>query len=401
MDQIKLGTKENWQQFTLLVIVNALVGAMIGTERSIFAEYAVANFDLSGQTAFMSFIIVFGIAKAISNYQVGKLFAKYGRKKMLIVGWLVVLPVPLIFLYANHWYLVVLANVLLGISQGFAWSSTIVMKIDLVGPKNRGFAMGLNEFAGYAAVGVMALVTGWIAEHYSILPYVFYLAFIIAWIGLFLSVLFVKDTTDHVLIESSESDLKMLSNIANETTFKHKTLSSVTQAGFVNNMNDGMLWGLLPVLLISKGFSLDTVGLVVFIYPFVWGVGQLFTGKMSDHFNLKKMLFFGMLLQGFAIISLYFYPNYINYILSSIVLGIGTALVYPTFFTVISKVVHPEQRAESIGVFRLYRDGGYAAGAFLAGLLADIFSVGVAVLITGIITLLSAIVIQVRMKPVS
>lgn len=401
MSKVVLGLKENWQQFTLLVIVNALVGAMIGTERSIFSEYAIQNFQIDGHSAFLSFIVVFGLAKAVANYNVGKLSSKHGRKKLLIIGWLFVLPVPLILMYADQWWMVIFANLLLGVSQGFTWSSTIIMKIDLVGPKNRGLAMGLNEFAGYVAVGLMALVTGWIAKEYGIVPYVFYLAFVIAWIGLFSSIIFIRDTRAHVIHEADQSNLDKLERVGWDTTFKNKILSSVTQAGLVNNMNDGMLWGLLPILLLKQGYDSDKIGLIVFVYPFVWGIGQLFTGKMSDHFNVKRMLFFGMLLQGLAILSIFYYPNFYNYVISSVVLGIGTALVYPTFFTVIAKVVHPEQRAESIGVFRLWRDGGYAVGAILAGVLADLFSIEVAVLVTGIITLLSSLVIQTRMKKLS
>lgn len=393
-----LGLKENWKQFTLLIFINALVGAMIGTERSIFCEYATHNFVISGQSAFMSFILVFGISKAIANYNVGKLFAKHGRKKMLIVGWIIALPVPLILLYANHWYLVVFANLLLGVSQGFAWSSTIVMKIDMVGPKNRGFAMGLNEFAGYLSIGLMAILTGWIAENYSIVPYVFYVAIVISWLGLFTSIFLLKDTQQHMEKESDQSDLRLLDNVYSDTTVRNKTLSSVTQAGLVNNMNDGMLWGLFPWLILEAGFSSEKMGWIIGIYPLIWGIGQLFTGKMSDHFNLKRMLFVGMLIQGLAIIGIFLFPTTESYIICSVVLGIGTALVYPTFFTVISKVVHPSQRAESIGVFRLYRDGGYAAGAFLAGIVADVFNVEMAVLLTGIITVISALVIQIRMK---
>lgn len=398
MDNVVLGLKENWKQFSLLVFVNALVGAMIGTERSVFSEYANDYFHLDGSASFLSFIIVFGISKAIANYHVGKLSSTYGRKKMLILGWLIVLPVPLILIYASQWWMVIVANLLLGVSQGFTWSSTIIMKIDLVGPKNRGLAMGLNEFAGYAAVGLMALLTGWIAENYNIVPYVFYVALFIAVFGLMSSIFMIKDTHAHVAQEAAQSDLPKLNNVVADTTFKHKTLSAVTQAGMVNNMNDGMLWGLLPVLLYNQGFDSDFVGLIVFIYPFVWGIGQLLTGKMSDHYNVKRMLFLGMLIQGLAIVSLYSYPHLWNYIISSIILGIGTALVYPTFFTVIAKVVHPEQRAESIGVFRLWRDGGYAIGAILSGVLADLFNVETAVLVTGLITVLSSLVIQVRMK---
>lgn len=396
--EVKLGLKENWKQFSLLILVNALVGAMVGTERSIFSEFASTYFNISGHSAFLSFIIVFGISKAVANYNVGKLCAKYGRKRMLVIGWLIVLPVPLMLMYANSWAIVMLANLLLGVSQGFAWSSTIIMKIDLVGPKNRGLAMGLNEFAGYVSVGGMALLTAWIAGEYGIVPYVFYVAFVIAWLGLFSSIIFIKDTQEHVAIESSQTDLIKLENVTKDTTFRHKTLSAITQAGLVNNMNDGMLWGLFPILLFQNNFDIDQIGFIVFIYPFVWGMGQLFTGKMSDVFNVKRMLFIGMLMQGVAIISVVYFPHLWNFILSSVILGLGTALVYPTFFTVIAKVVHPEQRAESIGVFRLWRDGGYAVGAILAGVLADLFDVQTAVLATGIITILSSLVIQIRMK---
>lgn len=395
-----LGLKENWKQFSLLVIVNMFVGAMIGTERSVFTSYAEENFNITAYSALLSFIAVFGLSKAIANYYLGKLLSRFGRRIMLISGWLIVLPVPFLLIYAQNWWWVILANVILGISQGFTWSSTIIMKIDLVGPKNRGLAMGLNEFAGYAAVGIMALITGWMAERYAIVPHVFYLAMTIALIGLITTVLFVRDTTSHMLQEAEESELELLNHVALDTTIRNKNLSTVTQAGLINNMNDGMLWGLLPVLLIKHGYSEDILGLIVFVYPFVWGVGQLFTGKMSDHFNLKSMLFWGMLMQGGAILGIFLNPVFWNLIMCSIILGVGTALVYPTFFTVISKIVNPSQRAESIGVFRLWRDGGYVFGAIFSGLLADLFSVEIAVLSIGGITICSAIIIQFRMKTI-
>lgn len=398
MREISLGLKENWKQFSLLVFINALVGAMIGVERSVFPEYASQRFEIDGHSAFLSFILVFGLSKAIANYNVGRFSGKYGRKKMLIIGWSVVLPVPLILMYANHWWMVIFANMLLGISQGFTWSSTVIMKIDLVGPKNRGLAMGLNEFAGYASVGLMALVTGWIAGEYSITPYVFIVALVIALMGLVSSVVLIKDTRSHMSHEAGQSELKKLRNIIVDTTFRNKTLSAVTQAGLVNNMNDGMLWGLLPVILYSQGYNDEWIGLIIFIYPFVWGVGQLFTGKMADHFNVKRMLFLGMLMQGVAILIMVYTPHFWSYVFTSIVLGIGTALVYPTFFTAISRVVHPDQRAESIGVFRFWRDGGYAVGALLSGVLADLFNIETAVIATGLITILSAFVIKLRMK---
>lgn len=398
MSEISLGLRENWKQFSLLVFINALVGAMIGVERSVFPAYASQQFEIDGHSAFLSFILVFGLSKAIANYNMGKFSGKYGRKKMLIIGWLVVLPVPLILAYANQWWMVIFANLLLGVSQGFTWSSTIIMKIDLVGPKNRGLAMGLNEFAGYASVGLMALITGWIAAEYSIIPYVFIVALVIAVLGLLSSVLLIKDTQAHALHEASQSELKKLQNIIVDTTFRNKTLSAVTQAGLVNNLNDGMLWGLLPVMLYAQGYGDDWVGLIIFVYPFVWGIGQLFTGKMADHFNLKGMLFLGMFIQGIAILFLVYTNHFWTYVITSILLGIGTALVYPTFFTVIARVVHPDQRAESIGVFRLWRDGGYAVGALLSGVLADLFSIRIAIIVVGAITILSAFIIKIRMK---
>ena len=394
---IELGLRKNAAQFTLLVLINAFVGGMVGMERSIFSEYAQQGFDLSAQSAILTFIAAFGSSKALANYFSGRWANRWGRKNILLLGWVLALPVPLMLIYAPSWSWVIAANVFLGLSQGLAWSSTVVMKIDLVGEKNRGLAMGLNEFSGYLAVGVMAWLTGYIAQVYGITPYPFYLGLGLSVGGLLLTALWVKDTRVFVEKEQSIDRATRLSNVFWETTWKNKTLSTVTQAGLVNNLNDGMIWGLFPVLLFSLNFDSQQVGVLTAIYPAVWGVGQLFTGKMSDHFPKKTMLFWGMVLQAVAILLIPFTDQYAFFGVLSGLLGLGTALVYPTFLTTIAKETSPSQRAESIGVFRLWRDSGYVFGALISGLVADFFGVTCAVLLIGLLTLISAGVIQCRM----
>ena len=274
MANIQLGLKENWKQFTLLVIINAFVGGMIGLERSILPQIAEQEFAIAANTAILSFIIVFGIVKAITNYYTGTLANKFGRKNLLILGWIAAIPVPIMLMYAPTWNWIIAANVLLGINQGLAWSSTVVMKIDLVGDKQRGFAMGLNEFAGYISVALVAFLTGWIASEYGIRPYPFYIGFVLIILGLFGSIFLIKDTRHHVEQESSTSSVRKLKNIFWETTWKDKNLGSVTQAGLINNLNDGMTWGIFPILLATKNFTISEIGLITAIYPAVWGLGQ-------------------------------------------------------------------------------------------------------------------------------
>lgn len=394
---ITLGLKENWQQFTLLVIVNAFVGGMVGLERTIFPKFADLEFGVSSATAVLSFITAFGITKAFTNYFTGLLANKFGRKNLLLLGWIIAIPIPFILMNASHWNWVIFANVLLGISQGLTWSSTVVMKIDLVGEKDRGFAMGLNEFSGYFAVGIVAFLTGLIAEQYGITPYPFYLGVFISFSGLLLTLFFIKDTRLHVSKESSSNKTEALSGIFVETTFKNKTLSSITQAGLVNNLNDGMIWGLLPIILLALNYDGQNIGILVAIYPTVWGIGQLFTGKMSDIYPKKTMLFWGMLLQGLAILLIPYHTNFYILGLISAILGLGTALVYPTFLSAIADATTPSQRAETIGVFRLWRDLGYAFGAILSGIIADIFGIEYSVLLIGAITILSSLIIKLRM----
>jgi MFS family permease len=397
MEKVKLGLKENWQQFTLLVIINAFVGGMVGLERSILPQIAEVEFAIAAKTAILSFIMVFGIVKAITNYFAGVFANKIGRKNLLTIGWLFGLPVPFILMYAPSWDWIIAANVLLGINQGLAWSSTVVMKIDLVGEKDRGFAMGLNEFAGYLAVAVVAFLTGFIAAEFGLRPYPFILGIALAVGGLVGSVFLIKDTRQHVAAENIVSDVPHLSNIFWQTTWKHKNLGSVTQAGLVNNLNDGMAWGIFPMLLAGKGFNLEQIGIVTAIYPAVWGIGQLFTGRMADIFNKKHLLFIGMLLQGLALGLFFFAESMTHYVSLSAVLGWGTAMVYPTFLATVADNTHPEDRANSIGVFRLWRDLGYAIGAILTGLIADALGIEASILTIAGLTILSAFIIAIRM----
>ena len=395
--KVTLGLKENWKQFTLLIIVNAFVGGMVGLERSIFPEFAEIEFGVASKTAILSFIIAFGITKAIANYFTGRLANKFGRKWLLVFGWIIALPIPFILIYANDWNWIVFANILLGASQGFTWSSTIVMKIDLVGEKNRGLAMGLNEFAGYFAVGIVAFLTGFIADKYGITPYPFYLGIILVLSGFLFSLFFVRDTRLHMQQENRSTRTNTLDNVFIQTSFKDKTLSAVTQAGLVNNLNDGMIWGLLPMVLLSLSYSTENIGIIAAIYPTVWGIGQLFTGKMADIYSKKTMLFWGMLLQGIAIIGIPYSTQFYELALLSGVLGLGTAIVYPTFLAAIADATTPTQRAESIGTFRLWRDLGYAIGAIISGITADLFGIEIAILLIGAITIVSSFIIKIRM----
>lgn len=396
--RLVLGLKQNLRQFILLIVVNAFVGAMIGIERSIFPEFAAFKFNIHSTSIILSFIVIFGFSKAIANYFSGYLAAKYTRKKVLLLGWILAFPVPLIFIYAPTWNWIIFANVLLGIHQGFAWSSTVVMKIDLVGQQNRGLAMGLNEFAGYIAVALMAFFTAYIADRFGIFPFPFYLGLAVAFIGLLITWIFVKDTSGFVVTESLiTSTIPRLKNAFTETSFTNKNLSAVTQAGLVNNLNDGMVWGLLPIILVQKHFSLIDIGVITSIYPAVWGLSQIVTGKLADHISKKQLLFWGMLLQAIAIAYLIFAASYLQMALVSIFLGIGTAMVYPTFLATISDHTHALDRAKSLGIFRFWRDSGYAIGAIITGLTADYFGISFSILIIALLTLFSAIIIKIRM----
>jgi MFS family permease len=397
MNTIKLGLKENWKQFTILVIINGFVGGMVGLERTILPQIAEQEFAIAAKSAILSFIIVFGIVKALTNYYTGVLANKWGRKNLLILGWVVAIPVPFILMLAENWNWIIAANILLGINQGLAWSSTVVMKIDLVGEKQRGFAMGLNEFAGYLSVAIVAFFTGYIANTYGVRPYPFYIGIGLIVLGLLGSIFFVKDTRHHVAMETGKSVVPRLNNVFWDTTWKHPNLGAVSQAGLVNNLNDGMVWGILPILLASKDFSLKEIGIITAVYPAVWGLGQLFTGKMADVFEKRKLLFWGMFMQAVALVVLIWANTMTEFILIGSILGFGTAMVYPTFLATVAENTHPLDRAKSIGIFRLWRDLGYAIGAILTGIIADLFNLNAAILFIGILTFVSSVVILVRM----
>lgn len=399
MEHIKLGLKENRKQFWLLVFINALVGGMIGLERTLLPEIAEKEFHLTSTSVILSFIIAFGLFKAISNYFTGALANRFGRKKLLLFGWLIGLPIPFILMYANNWNWIIFANILLGINQGLTWSSTVTMKIDLVGDKERGFAMGLNEFAGYGAVAVVAYATSSIAADYGLRPYPFVIGIAIVISGTLLSWLFVQDTTGHVQKESQQdSNAPLLKHVFKETSWLNKNLGSVTQAGLINNLNDAMIWGIMPVLLAQKHFSLEQIGIVTAVYPAVWGLSQLLTGKLADIYCKRNLLFWGMLLQGIAILLIIFSVSITHYIIISVVLGIGTAIVYPAFLSSIAEDTNPSQRAKSLGVFRFWRDLGYVLGALMTGVFTDFFSIEFSILFIAFLTVFSSIVIIYRMN---
>lgn len=391
------GLEKNKYQFALLVLVNAFVGAMVGLERSIMPGFGKLEFGLSANAALMSFIIAFGISKSLSNYAVAQLSKKFNRKTILIIGWIVALPVPFLLMYAPSWNWVIAANILLGINQGLAWSSTVIMKIDLVGSKNRGLAMGINEFAGYLSVGLAAWLASSIAANYGYAFFPFIPGILFAFAGLLISIFLVKDTTHFVHTESLTSKLPLLENVWKETTWKHKNLGSVSLNGLVNNLNDGVVWGLLPMLLIQRGFGITQIGIIAAIYPAVWGISQLFTGKMGDHYCKKQIITVGMLLQALAILMVAIASSLPLLILASILLGFGTALVYPNFLSVIAESTHPKQRAESLSIFRLWRDSGYVFGAILSGVLADAFGITYALFIVAAITAIAGLIANRRM----
>jgi MFS family permease len=398
-----LGLKQNWRQFSLLVLVNAFVGAMVGLERSILPAIAAQEFHLAARTAVLSFIVVFGVAKALTNYGAGRLSDRLGRKHVLVAGWLVAVPVPFLLMWAPNWNWVLVANVLLGVSQGLTWSTTVIMKIDLVGPKQRGLAMGLNEFAGYVAVAASALATGWIAARYGVRPQPFYLGVVFAIVGLALSAVLVRETRHHVSHESALLGTRPAGGVPTprevfwRTTLLDANLSSVSQAGLVNNLNDGMAWGLFPLVFAAAGMNLAQVGLLAALYPATWGLGQLVTGALSDRIGRKPLIVWGMWIQAAGIGVVTMAHAFGGFVIGAVFLGIGTAMVYPTLLAAIGDVAHPSWRGSAVGVYRLWRDLGYAIGALLAGLTADAFGLNVAMWVIAALTCVSGIVSATRM----
>ena len=405
-EKIRLGLKENWQQFTLLVLVNMMVGGMVGLERTVVPLVGTEEFHIQSDVVVFSFIIAFGVVKAFTNLISGVLADKYTRKKVLIWGWLVGLPVPFILAFAPSWNWILFANVLLGISQGLAWSMTVNMKIDLVGKKNRGLAMGLNEAAGYGAVGLTALLTGYLASYYGLRPQPFYIGIAYTIVGLLLSIFVVRDTRKFAQLEAIQVSTDETAHKPNlwwvfkETSFKNKNLFSVSQAGMINNLNDGMSWGVFPLLFMSMGVGLEGIGWIKAIYPVVWGLGQIVTGPLADKIGRKPLIVWGMLVQvlGHIIIGFEWFEPLTSGLIGSIFLGIGTAMVYPALLAAVSDTANPTWRASSLGVYRFWRDMGYAIGALMAGIVGSFFGLEWAVHIAGFITLISGIIVWIRMK---
>jgi MFS family permease len=399
---IRLGLRENWPQFSLLVLVNAFVGAMVGLERSILPAIAEQEFGIAARTALLSFIVAFGITKAATNYLAGRLADRFGRKRILVLGWLVALPIPLLLMHAPSWDWIVGANVLLGISQGLTWSVTVIMKIDLAGPKQRGLAMGLNEFAGYAALAVSALATAAIAERVGLRPEPFYLGIAFVLLGLLLSVFAVRETRGHVALESAATESNEMppsqAEVFRRTTFTDRDLSSATQAGLVNNLNDGMAWGLFPLWFAARDMSLEQIGILAAAYPATSSIVQLATGAWSDRIGRKWLIAAGMWVQAAGIAIVLVADGMSEALLGALLLGIGTAMVYPTLLAAIGDVTHPTWRATSFGVYRLWRDLGYAFGAILAGLIADAFGLSAAIAAVAAVTFASGVVVALRMR---
>jgi MFS family permease len=400
---IQLGLRENRAQFSLLVLVNAFVGAMVGMERSILPAIAEEEFHLAARTAILSFIVVFGVTKALTNYVAGRWSDRFGRKRVLVVGWLVAAPVPFLLMWAPSWGWILAANVLLGVSQGLTWSTTVIMKIDLAGPKNRGLAMGLNEFAGYFAVALSALATGLVAAEVGLRPEPFYLGVGFVVLGTLLSVVAVRETRHHVTHESKLAgteahDVLSPREVFRRTTFSDPDLSSVSQAGLVNNLNDGMAWGLFPLVFAAARMSLVEIGTLAAIYPAVWGLAQLVTGAWSDRVGRKGLIAGGMITQAVGIAVIALGATFWVFAFGAVLLGLGTAMVYPTLLAAIGDVAHPSWRASSVGVYRLWRDMGYAVGALLAGVVADAFGLTAATLTIAALTFASGVLVAVRMR---
>jgi len=400
---VQLGLSANWRQFTLLVVVNAFVGAMVGLERAVLPIVATSDFGITSTTAVLSFIGTFGLTKALTNLAAGRLVDLRGRRRVLIAGWLVALPVPLIILWAPTWWWIVAANALLGVNQGLAWSATVIMKIDLVGPRRRGLAMGLNEFAGYLAVACAALVSGVVASSYGLRVGPAYLGFGIALAGLILSVLFVRETSHHAALEESAApelvaERPSVRRLLRRSLWSDRGLFSVSQAGLVNNLNDGLAWGVFPLLFAAAALSLRQMSALVAIYPAVWGVCQLWTGPLSDRWGRKWLIVSGMVVQGIALVAIAQTRGVLAWATALIALGVGTALVYPTLLAAVGDIARPSWRGVAVGVYRLWRDLGYVVGALLAGVVADAFGVSAAVGAIGALTIASGLVVAFRFE---
>ncbi|MGE3689762.1 MAG: MFS transporter [Novosphingobium sp.] len=400
--RVQLGLKENWPQFALLVLVNAFVGGMVGIERTVVPLIGAEEFHLASTTLITSFIVSFGLVKAFANLVSGQLADVWGRKRVLVLGWLFGLPVPFMIIWAPSWEWVIAANALLGINQGLAWSMTVIMKVDLVGPKSRGLAVGLNEFAGYLAVGVTAFLTGYLASRYGLRPVPIYLGIGYAALGLLFSVLLIRDTRDHVRLETAghlrqEATIRF-SEVFVLTSFRNRNLFAASQAGLVNNLNDGMSWGIFPLFFSSLGLGVERIGILKALYPASWGLLQVATGPLSDRWGRKGLIVWGMWVQAVGLIVTGSTSHFGWWILGSLLLGIGTAMVYPSLIAAVSDASHPSWRARSLSVYRFWRDLGYAIGALSAGLIADMFGFSTAILAIGGLTFLSGAIVASVMR---
>ena len=402
--QIRLGLRENWPQFALLVLINAFVGGMVGLERTIVPLLAEQDFGQASRTIALSFIVSFGVVKALANLFAGRFSDRIGRKQILVAGWLFGLPVPILIILAPTWGWVVVANVLLGINQGLCWSTTVIMKIDLVGPARRGLALGLNEASGYLALSAAALASGLLAGSYGLRPVPFYLGIAFALAGLILSVLLVRESHGHARHEAAglsdptdDAPAPSFWDIFRVTSWRDPALFATSQAGLVNNLNDGMAWGLFPLYFAAAGLDVERIGILAALYPFVWGIAQLGTGALSDRLGRKGMIAAGMWLQAGGIIFMVLTTGFQPWAAGAVLLGLGTAMVYPTLLAAIGDVAHPEWRASAVGVYRLWRDAGYAVGALLAGIVADLLGLRWAIGAIAGLTLLSGLVVASRM----
>jgi MFS family permease len=402
-DTPRLGLRANAAQFTLLVAVNALVGGLLGQERTVLPLLADREFHLDAYTAALTYILAFGAIKAITNFFAGTLSDRYGRRPVLLAGWLIGVPVPLMLIWAPSWWWVVAANVLLGLNQGLTWSTTVIMKIDLAGPHRRGLAMGLNEAAGYFAVAATAAATGALAAKYGLRPAPFLLGLAYAAVALGLTAVFVRETRGHAHHEATTvaagvhgSNLSTR-RVAALVSYREPALFSASQAGMVNNLNDGLAWGLFPLLFATAGLSVAQIGALAALYPAVWGLGQLVTGPMSDRYGRKSLIVAGMLLQAAALAWTAAASTFTAWAAAAVLLGAGTAMVYPTLLAAIGDVAHPSWRARAVGVYRLWRDGGFAVGALLAGILADAYGIPAATAAVAALTAASGLVVAVRM----
>jgi MFS family permease len=399
---VRLGLKENWRQFALLMLVNAFVGGMVGMERTVVPLIGSEEFGITSTTLVVSFIVSFGVIKALANLVSGQLADAWGRKRVLVLGWLVGLPVPFLIISAPSWGWIVAANALLGINQGLAWSMTVIMKVDLVGPKSRGFAVGLNEFAGYLAVGVTAFLTGYLASRYGLRPVPIYLGIGYAVLGALLSIMLVRDTRGHVRLEAAAHSQQSTSMSFREvfalTSFRDRNLFAASQAGLVNNLNDGMSWGIFPLFFVSFGLGIERIGILKAIYPATWGILQIATGPLSDRWGRKGLIVAGMWIQSAGLFLTAATRQFEWWLVGSLLLGLGTAMVYPSLIAAVSDASHPTWRARSLSVYRFWRDLGYAIGALSAGIIADIFGMAWAIGSIATLTFLSGAVVALVMR---